>query len=88
MRERQTSTRERRGVELGVRERYIGRREGAKVGEDRVDRGTGKGEEEGGECRGGKGRGAHGSVFIVHGTRFAIHGSWFTVHDSQLTVHD
>ena len=43
----------------------------------------------GGEGRGGKGREAHGSVFLftVHGSRFAVHGSRFAVHGSQFTVH-
>ena len=35
-----------------------------------------------GEWKGGEGRGARGSVFMVHGSRFAVHGSRFTVHGS------
>ena len=36
--------------------------------------------------RGGKGRGAHGSVFIVHGSQFTVRISWFTVPDSWFTI--
>ena len=57
MGERQTGTRERRGeVELGARERYIGRREGAKVqGRPWGHRHRGRGNEgKVGEGRGGE----------------------------------